>query len=151
MNAAIFVTDSGEFSWVDLNHYIPHILAEVHKAGDEVQGIMFGLRIMPMFREALFAVNGKCFVAELQTVYVGENGESRREPFVGSHRIGEMHVEPIENREAINRAALNVINQPESLAKVFKEAADRFRATVSLFERSGVHLERVKNMTVHNR
>jgi len=101
MNAAIFVTDSGEFSWIDLNRYIPRILAEVNQAGDERLGITLGLRVMPLFREALFAVNGKCFVAKLQTVYVGENGESRRKLFVGSHRIGEMHVEPIENRDAV--------------------------------------------------
>lgn len=151
MNAAIFVTDSGEFSWIDLNRYIPRILAEVNQAGDERLGITLGLRVMPLFREALFAVNGKCFVAKLQTVYVGENGESRRKPFVGSHRIGEMHIEPIENRDAIGRAALNVITQPESLAKVFKEAADRFRDTVGLFERSSLDLEGIENMTVHNR
>lgn len=134
MKTAIYVVDYGEFSPIDLSGYAPHILAEVNKAGDEVEGIMFGLRIMPLFREALFAVNGKCFVAELQTVYVGENGESRCEPFVGSHRIGEMHVKPIENRDAMRLVSLNIATQPEGLAKVFKEAADRFRDTVGVLE-----------------
>lgn len=151
MNAAIYVIDHGEFPPVDLNGYLSRILAEVEKARDEVQGISFGLRVMPSFRKALFAVNGKCFIAELQTVYIGKNGESRREPFIGSSRIGEMYIKPIENRDAIRLVALNVITQTESLAKVFKVAAERFRETVSSFESLGVNLERVENKTIHNR
>lgn len=151
MKTAIYVVDYGEFTPIDLSGYVPHIIAEVNKAGDEIQGIRIGLRIMPSFRKALFAVNGMCFVAELQTVYVGENGESRRVPFVGGHRIGKMHIEPIENREAMRLLSMNIAAQFECVAKVFKTATDRFREAIRIFESLSLELERVENTTIHNR
>lgn len=151
MKTAIYVADYGEFPPIDLSGYAPHILAEVNKVGDEIQGIRIGLRIMPPFRKALFAINGKYFVAELQTVYVGENGESRRIPFVGSHRIDEMHIEPIENRDAVRLVSLNIVTQFKSVAKVFKTASDRLREAVCLLESLSLEFERVENETIHKR
>lgn len=151
MKTAIYVIDYGEFAPIDLSGYVPHILAEVNKAEDEIQGIMIGLRIMPSFRKALFAVNEKYFVAELQTVYVGENGQSRRDPFVGGHRIGKMHVEPIENRDAVRLVSLDITTQLERIAKVFKTASDRLSESIRLLESLSLELERVENTTFHNR
>lgn len=151
MKTAIYVADYGEFPPIDLSGYASHILAEVDKVGNEIQGIRIGLRIMPPFRKALFAVNGKYFVAELQTVHVGENDKSCRVPFVDSHRIEEMHIEPIEHRDAMRLVSLNIATQFKSVAKVVETASDRLREAVCLLESLSLEFERVESETIHNR
>lgn len=145
------ILESVEHGITDIDSFIPYFLHQIDRRGDVLLGISYGLRIVPMFRKALFVVDGKAFIAENELVYLGKNGERSSVPFVGCTRIYECSLKPIKHRTAKRLLALDIKRQIESLTKVLEETADAQRALIRTLKTSGFNLQRVHNTTIHNR